>query len=120
MIGRRPYAALVVSLAVTLAVLGLASGAQGLAPTTQSTLTVAPKDSNECPRADFHSIQEAIDAAKPGDTVSVCAGTYVEGDADPGSNALTIGHDLNLQGAGADQVTVVPAAKDPAAPKKPA
>jgi len=59
-------------LAATLAVLGLASGAQGLAPEVHSTLTVAPRGSNECPRADFRSIQEAIDAAKPGDTVSVC------------------------------------------------
>ena len=107
MIGRKQYAALVVSLAVSLAVLGLASGAQGLTPAAQSTLTVAPKGSNECPHPGFHSIQEAINAAKPGDTVSVCAGTYVEGDADPGSDALTIEHDLNLQGAGADQVTVV-------------
>lgn len=108
MIGRRPYAALAAALAATLVVMGLASGAQGVAPAGHSTLTVAPKGSSECPKPDFHGIQEAINAAKPGDTVSVCAGTYVEGDADPGSNALTITRDLTLQGAGADRVFVVP------------
>jgi hypothetical protein len=90
------------------AILGPGSGAQVNAATGSSTLVVAPKQSADCPKAGYHSIQEAINAAKPGDTVFVCAGTYVEGDADPGSNALTIKRDLNLQGAGAEQVTVVP------------
>jgi pectin methylesterase-like acyl-CoA thioesterase len=85
-IGRRHYAALFVSLTAALATLGLAS-AQGLAAGAPSTLTVAPKSSNACPNAGFHTIQDAINAAKSGDTVFVCAGKYVEGDADPGSNA---------------------------------
>ena len=38
----------------------------------------------------------------------VCAGTYVEGDGHHGKNALTIKKDVDLSGAGADQVTVEP------------
>src|SRR4051794_22847762 len=53
------------------------------------------------------SIQSAIDAAKPGDTIGICAGTY--------AGALKIGKPLTLRGAGADLVTVkggISAAKD--------
>src|SRR3954469_2525116 len=44
------------------------------------------------------SIQSAIDAAKPGETIGICAGTY--------AGALRIGKPLTLRGAGADVVTV--------------
>jgi hypothetical protein len=42
-----------------------------------------------CP---FTSVQAAIDAAAPGETISICAGTYTE--------TLTIDKDLTLRGAG--------------------
>jgi parallel beta-helix repeat protein len=42
---------------------------------------------------DFPTIQTAVDAAAPGDTISVKSGTYTE--------EVVIGKDLNLRGAGA-------------------
>src|SRR3954452_6285092 len=44
------------------------------------------------------SIQSAIDAAKAGDTIRICEGSY--------AGALKIGKALTLRGAGADLVTV--------------
>ncbi|MBO0772477.1 MAG: hypothetical protein J2P35_13550, partial [Actinobacteria bacterium] len=56
----------------------------------------------------FTTIQSAVDAARPGDTVNICPGTYAEGSGQPGSSALTIGKSLTLAGAGAGQVTIKP------------
>jgi len=42
-----------------------------------STLMV-DDDKVQCPKADFTSIQAAVTAAKPGDTIKVCPGTYNE------------------------------------------
>src|SRR5512133_915191 len=100
---------LLLAFTATVAVLALGLVSEAAAAHKPKTLTVAPtKNDAGCPDARFDSIREAIEAAGPGDTVYVCAGTYVEGSGDVGSNALEIHHDLNLKGAGADQVFVQP------------
>ena len=67
-------------------VLGLAVG--GLlpagAPARAQATIVVPRD--------FPTIQAAVDAASPGDTITVRSGTYTE--------EIVIGKDLNLRGAG--------------------
>jgi hypothetical protein len=100
--------------AVTAAVvLGLAAAGQGVASAKPSAGRSPATDPAElivgnCPGGHFRTVQSAIDAARPGATVLVCPGTYVEGSGVRGSNALTITKDLNLVGAGAGQVTVEP------------
>src|SRR5262245_7730643 len=61
-----------------------------------------------CPDSEFRHIQDAINAARPGATVQICPGTYVEGSGVRGSDALSIRKDLTLAGAGSDQVTIEP------------
>jgi len=76
----------------------------GFASTTHAS--GRPSALRVCSNGPFHTVQSAIDAARPGDTVQICAGTYVEGNGAQGSNALTITKDLTLSGAGADQVRI--------------
>ena len=77
-----------------------------IAPTAGAATVSVDDDGDECPAADFTSVQNAITAADPGDTVAICPGNYVEGSGAPGTNALTINKDLTLKGAGADDVTI--------------
>ena len=104
-----------IAFAVTLATLGIASGAQGkVLGGSSASVSAAPatltvdNDSKDCPTAGYRTIRSAIADAQPGDTIYVCAGTYAEGPGTPGSAALIIQKNLTLTGAGADQVTVEP------------
>ena len=102
--GRRKLTA---SFAAVLAVAGIgftSGGPAHAAGPPSRTLTVG----NCTDGASYATIQSAINAANPGDTVSVCPGTYAEGSGQPGSNALTITKSLTLAGAGAGQVTIKP------------
>jgi hypothetical protein len=89
---------------------GLAAsiGLLALAPTAGAATLSVDDDADECPSAAHSSIQDAIDAADPGDTVAICPGTYTEGSGAPGTNALTVTKDLEIKGAGADLVDIQP------------
>ncbi|WP_433378624.1 Ig-like domain-containing protein [Actinoplanes sp. CA-142083] len=75
-------------------------------------------DKQQCPNAQFTSIQSAVDHASPWDTIVVCAGTYQESSTPVNANAnpvmtgarngLTITKSLKIKGAGADKVTIEP------------
>ena len=80
------------------------------APLADAATFRVDDDGAQCPAAPYKSIQAAIDAASPGDTVTICPGTYVEGAGTPGSNALTVTKSLTLKGAGADLVKLRPVA----------
>src|SRR5205814_481144 len=87
---------------------GAAHGtAQATGPSSAATLTV-DNDRKDCPNADYTRIRDAIGAAHEGDTIVVCAGTYVEGPGAVGSNGLQITKSLTIRGAGADKVTIEP------------
>src|SRR3954470_10581378 len=92
-----------------------------LAPSTAfaSTWTV-DDDKADCPNARFTSIQAAVDQAAPWDTVVVCPGLYREQSTRPSGNnsrgapgsrnGRTTTKPLTLKGAGANKVTIRPAA----------
>src|SRR5512134_469013 len=50
----------------------------GVHSATAQTTFVVDDNNLDCPSATFPTIQAAINAALPGDTVQVCAGVYVE------------------------------------------
>jgi hypothetical protein len=89
---------------IALALAGLAL----LAPASAASAAqhVVDDDKLECPSAGYTTIAAAIAAAAPGDTVSVCHGTYLEGAA--GATSLTIDKPLTLKGEGAGRVYVGP------------
>lgn len=62
-------------------------------PTMAATLVV-DKDLADCPNADFVSIQAAVAAAAPGDTIKVCPDLYTE--------TVTVNKPLTLDGSGPD------------------
>ena len=95
---------LAIVLVAALATMTTAAVARGGHP---KTLTVG-QQSATCPNPGYERIGDAIEDAAPGDTIAICPGTYAEGVGTPGTSALTIHKDLNLRGAGADQVTIEP------------
>lgn len=50
----------------------------GPRPAVAATTLVVDDDGIECPGAGYTTVQDAVDAALPGDTISVCDGTYAE------------------------------------------
>jgi hypothetical protein len=84
------------------------------APAARAATLTVDDDHADCPAAQFSSIQAAVDAAAPGDTVAVCPGGYAEGSGAVGTSALTIGKSLTLKGAGADLVKITPRSSGPA------
>jgi hypothetical protein len=82
-------------------------------PAANAATVAVDDDRAQCPAAQFTSIQAAVNAATPGDTVAVCPGRYVEGSGASGTNALTIGKDLTIRGAGADLVVIQPRRSTP-------
>ncbi len=78
------------------------------APAASAATLSVDDDRQDCTAAGYTSIQDAIDAAAPGDTIAICPGTYVEGNGAANSNALTVPKSLTLKGAGADLVTISP------------
>src|SRR4051794_40992899 len=69
--GTSGWSGLVVA-ALAVAAFGIGASAAGAA-----TLTV-DKDRAQCPRAQFATIQAAVDNARPGDTVKLCPDLYSE------------------------------------------
>src|SRR5262245_48040616 len=103
-----------VGIALVAALTALSVGAaQGTAKGTHAsassaaTLTV-DNDRKNCPNADYTRIRDAVGAAHSGDSIVVCAGTYVEGPGSTGSNGLQITKSLTIRGTGADRVTIRP------------
>ena len=104
-------------LATTFAFVGLLAGPAGASPSTL-WVSLAPVGSNTgCSSPGFNTIQGAVSAAGPGNTVQVCAGIYTE--------QVTITTHISLHGAGAGSTRIqmpLPAADslcNPGAPNPP-
>jgi len=77
----RGLAALIALTGGLLGAVALAGPSAGAATNAKATLVVAPSkavsgESKACSSAKYHTIPAALKAAKSGDTVEVCAGTY--------------------------------------------
>ena len=82
-------------------------------PAANAATVHVDDDGADCPSATQSSVQDAVDAADPGDTVAICPGTYVEGTGSPGTNALTINKSLTIRGAGSEKVKIQPRRSTP-------
>ena len=78
------------------------------APAAPAATLSVDDDRQDCTAAAYTSVQDAIDAAAPGDTITICPGIYREGNAQPNTSAIKIDKTLTLKGAGADLVTITP------------
>ena len=73
------------------------------AVTSNAAQILVDDDMVQCPGAQYSSIQAAVTAAKPGDTINVCAGTYHE--------QVTVNKKLTIQGFdvnGMNQAIIMP------------
>jgi hypothetical protein len=80
-----------------------ACGFTAYASSARAAQLFVDDDFGQCPNAQYQSIQAAVTAAKPGDTVNVCSGTYHE--------QVTINKKLTVQGfetTNANQAIVMP------------
>src|SRR5260370_28677428 len=89
-------------LTISLCLLAMVSGPNGPAELAQegnetSEILVSDRKT-ECGNAGFHSIQNAVNAARPGDTIHVCKGRYPE--------QVVVRKSVTL--AGADGAVLVP------------
>ena len=82
------------------------------APASLAATLSVDDDRQDCTAAAYTSVQDAIDAAAPGDTIAICPGTYAEGNGLPNTSAVRIEKTLTLKGAGADLVTISPVRYD--------
>jgi hypothetical protein len=82
------------------------------APVASAATLSVDDDRRDCTAAAYTSVQDAIDAAAPGDTIAICPGHYAEGNGLPNTSALKIDKTLTLKGAGADLVTISPVRYD--------
>src|SRR3954471_10718417 len=62
---------LIAAVALVLAAFGVGSAAA-----RSSAVRLVDDDKAQCPDAQYTTVQAAVDAASPGDTIKVCAGTY--------------------------------------------
>lgn len=83
------------------------------APAAHAATLAVDDDGVQCPGAQFHAVQAAVNAANAGDTIAICPGRYVEGNGALGTNALTISKSLTIKGAGADVVVIEPRRSTP-------
>ena len=97
----------------SLTALTVAMGSLALATSAGAATLTVDDDGQDCPSAFFSSIQSAVDAAAKNDTIVVCAGDYVEGSGNPGTNAVSVTKSLTIKGVGADLVTISPKANGP-------
>jgi hypothetical protein len=82
------------------------------APAAPAATLSVDDDRRDCTAAAYTSVQDAVDAAAPGDTIAICPGHYAEGNGLPNTSALKIDKTLTLKGAGADLVTISPVRYD--------
>lgn len=106
-----PTIRVLTALAVSGLLAGLGLAAAGAAAAAPATLYVSPSGSpansdTSCNSAAYSTIQAAVNAAGPGDTVLACAGTYRE------QVSIAVPH-LTLTGAGTARTVIEPTAATP-------
>jgi hypothetical protein len=91
-----------------LTILLAALAALAAVPALAAADTIKVDDNRvQCPLAEFTTLTAAVAAAANGDTIRVCAGTYLIPSGSP-SSGLKIEKNLNIEGAGSGKVFVQP------------